>query len=232
MSLSKVNSSPIYTTKLPSTGKVVKFRPFVVKEERALLTAEESEDVNTMFVTLEQVVRNCMMDYSGKLTTFDIEWMFVQIRSKSVGETTEVTIKCKHCEKESSNEVNLKTVQVITPPDHQSKIELGEDHYVTMKYPELNDLLDITSAKTSEEQKAAVVKSCISAVFHQDETYTIAEESEEEINGYIESLRSDQYKKLKRFVDTVPYVSIKHKWECSHCKSVNEIELKGLLSFF
>lgn len=232
MSLSKINETPVYITTLPSTGEKVKYRPFLVKEERALLTANESEDVNTMYASLEAVIRNCLLVNPSKLTTFDVEFLFVQIRSKSVGETSEVSITCEDCKADNITTINLKTVEVETPAGHSKKIKLSDSITAVMQYPTVDQLLDIQGQMDRPSAMLSVVKACIDTVYHDGDTYVIKEESDEEINGFIDTLSPGQYALLKDFVNTIPFTKIEHQWTCSSCGKQHKTILRGLFSFF
>lgn len=229
--LSQVNETPVYTTTLPSTGGKVKYRPFLVAEERALLTASESEDADTMYSSMEQVVRNCLLSSVEFLTTFDVEFLFITIRSKSVGETSDIQIQCEDCGKSTPVTINLKDVHVVTAKDHNKKIELAPEKIVLMKYPSVEDMLEISDA---EDRYDKLLKLTMHSVYYKEDIYVIEEESEEEIEGFIKTLTAAEYNKLKHFIDTIPFVEIKHSWKCSNseCGKQQNTELKGIFAFF
>lgn len=231
MSLSKINETPLYFTNIPSSGEKTKYRPFLVKEERALLTAAESEDANTMYATLESIVRNCLVSPPKALTTFDLEYLFVQIRSKSVGEYSDVNITCDSCGAESLQSIDLRKVSV-KGLDQNRKIKLSDSIVATMKYPSLGEVLDIQNARTKEEAKLMLIRNCIDSIYHGDDVYVIAEESDEEVVGFLDTLNSQQYALLKKFIDEIPTAEIEHEWECAACKAKHKTTLKGLFSFF
>jgi transcription elongation factor Elf1 len=230
--LSQINETPIYTTTLPSTGEKVKFRPFLSKEERILLTASESEDVEVMYSSLEAVVRNCLITEVKDLSTFDIEFMFVQLRSKSVGETSEVTIKCSSCGVETMNSVELLTSQIIKSETHTKKIKLADNIVALMRYPTVDDVLAFFKEPTNSKLKEDLGKRCIVTIYHNDDIYNMEEETAEEKNIFFESLRPQQTQMIRDFVDDIPYLQLTHKWTCPHCKSEEVVTLKGIFSFF
>jgi len=232
MSLSKINETPVYVTTLPSTGDRIKYRPFLVKEERALLTAHESEDIQTMFASLEAVVRNCITPSNTKLTTFDVEYLFVQIRSKSVGETSDIIIPCKKCEEDNQVTIDLKNCSVVTVPEHKMKLVLSDSIVLAMKHPSIDELLDIQNAKNDDVAITQTIRSCVDTVVHGDDIYVIKEESDAEVKGFIDTLNHKQAEMLKAFVRTIPYTQINHNWVCKACNHKNETELKGIFSFF
>lgn len=230
--LSQINESPFYVTELPSTGEKVKFRPFLVKEERALLTAAESDDINTMYATLESVVSNCLQSPVKKLTTFDLEYLFVKIRGKSVGEISDITIKCEECGKDIPQSINLETVKIVTEPNHSKKIQFDDNYFIVMQYPSIDEIYDFENTANKEEAKRKLIKICIHSVYNGDDVYLFSEETDEEIEKYLDTLQPSQNKKLQYFIDTIPYVEIDHSWTCPSCKKSNNTRLKGIFSFF
>ena len=231
MSLSKINETPLYFTTIPSSGEKTKYRPFLVKEERSLLTAGESEDVDTMYATLESIVRNCLVSPPKNLTTFDLEYLFVQIRSKSVGEYSDVNITCDSCGTESQQSIDIRKI-VVSGLNQDKKIKLSDTIVATMKYPSVGDVLDIKNARTKEEAKLLLIRNCIDTVYHDDDVYVISEESDEEVLGFLDTLNSHQYSLLKKFVDEIPTAEIEHEWICSNCNTKHKTTLRGLFSFF
>ena len=229
--LSQVNETPIYTTILPSTGETVRYRPFLVAEERSLLTAGESEDSNTMYSSMESVVRNCLQSNVSELTTFDVEFLFVTIRSKSVGEFSEIVVTCDSCGSDTEISINLKTVELVTPENHSKKIELNKNKIVMMKYPTIDQILDINK-ETDRYDK--LTKLLMHSVYNKDDIYIIEEETDEEVDKFIRTLTSEEYSKIKHFIDTIPYVQIKHSWKCKNpdCEKEHNTEFKGIFSFF
>lgn len=232
MSLSKINETPVYVTVLPSTGEKIKYRPFLVKEERALLTANESEDIPTMYASLEAVVRSCITPSSTKLTTFDVEYLFVQIRSKSVGETSDIIIPCEKCKEEHQATIDLKSCSVVVPPEHSKTLNLSLSIVLAMKYPSIDELIDIQSAATDDLAITRTIRACVDTVVSGDDVYVIKEESDAEVKGFIDTLNHKQYEMLKEYVRTIPYTSIEHKWVCNKCDHINKTSLKGIFSFF
>ena len=229
--LSQVNETPIYTTTLPSTDEKVKYRPFLSKEERILLTASESEDIEVMYSSLEAVVRNCLITDVKELTTFDIEYLFTQLRSKSVGEKSEVFIKCESCEKETMNSIDLLSAKVIRSNDSK-KIKLSDNLIATMRYPSVEDILLLTKSSNNEQLKEDLGKKCILNIYHNEDTYILSEESEDEKTKFFDTLLPQQTKMLRDFIDSIPYIQLTHKWICPHCKHEQKVDLKGIFSFF
>lgn len=230
--LSQINEITIYTTTLPSSGVKIKYRPFLSKEERILLTAGESEDVDVMYASLEAVVRNCLLSEVKQLTTFDIEYMFVQLRARSVGESSDVLIKCSSCEKETMNSVDLFSASIVTPEGHSTKIKLSDNIVGVMRYPSIEDVVSLLNSPTNEELKEELARKCILAIYFGEDVYNMEEETEDEKQKFFETFRPDQTQKLKDFIDSMPYLQLTHKWVCPHCKTENIVTLKGIFSFF
>lgn len=245
MKLSQINTAPLYNTTIPSTGKKVKFRPLYSVEERALLAAQESEDVDVMLTTLSNTVSNCIEPRQENLTTFDIEYLFVQVRSKSVGETSNIEFTCnstvgkdgikqERCDHTQPIELDLKKVYVYKDASHTKNIKISEDITVQMKYPTIDELQEIKSAPTRDEVRMLAIRACMETVFVKDEVFHISEESEDEIEGFLRTLRGTQKDALFGFFSTMPETRIDvDAWECPSCGAKHEkTSLRGINSFF
>lgn len=235
MGLGNANIAPLYDVVIPSTKKKVKFRPFLVKEERALLTAQESEDVRVMISTLSQVVANCVQPPQENLSTFDVEYLFVQIRSKSVGEISTLVFPCDNCDGPNSKmriELDLRKVFVHVPEGHTTKIELSPKKIAQMKYPSIDDIERIKDTEDKELAKREAIKACIATVFIGEETYHISEEPEEELNKFLDTLQSNEYAKLEDFIRNMPETRADVEWTCPDCGHKHKKVLRGINSFF
>ena len=231
---------PEYEAILPSTEKVIKYRPFLVKEEKILLTALEAEDDDIMADAIRQIVNNCVLEELDvfKLPTFDIEYLFLRLRAKSVGEKVTLGLRpwgCpnnegKLCENSTEVEINLEEVKVIKDENHSSKIMLNDDIGVKMKYPDIKNIniIDADSAITGMN----IVRNCVDMVFTKDETFERDSFTDEELEEFIDSLNSDQFKKIKEFFDTMPTLKYTKKYKCGTCGEEKETILQGLNSFF
>ena len=231
---------PEYEAILPSTEKVIKYRPFLVKEEKILLTALEAEDDDIMADAIRQIVNNCVLEELDvfKLPTFDIEYLFLRLRAKSVGEKVTLGLRpwgCpnnegKLCEKSTEVEINLEEVKVIKDENHSSKIMLNDEIGVKMKYPDIKNIniIDADSAITGMN----IVRNCVDMVFTKDETFERDSFTDEELDEFIDSLNSDQFKKIKEFFDTMPTLKYTKKYKCGTCGEEKETILQGLNSFF
>ena len=238
MALPKLsNDRPVYEMVIPSTKETVKYRPFLVKEQKSMLVAFESQDpkqiLDTMLVSIESCVPGVKID---KLATFDVDYMFTQLRSKSVGETSTVLYACSECNEQNEVKINLQEVQMDNKEIKESLIEINEDISVQMKYPTYNDM--IASNIFSSEKVSATnmlmdsIKSCMHAVQTKDENILLAHESKEEIDTFINSLTNEQLEKMTAFVENLPTLVHDVDFECIKCKHLNKITLRGLQDFF
>lgn len=227
--------TPRYEMKVPSTGKKVVYRPYLVKEEKVLMLALESSDETQMIRAIKDVISSCTeqgVDVE-KMTMFDLEYIFMRLRGKSVGETTDVSIKCKSCETKNDTKVNLESVVVNVPKESARKIKLTDAVGVIMKYPSVNEMLEIQSSSASEVDKLFdVIAVCIDSVYSGDEIFDSGSQSAKEMKDFIESLSSDQFNKVKDFIQDMPAATIAVDFTCSSCSTHNQFDVKGLANFF
>jgi hypothetical protein len=232
MALPQLNV-PKYDLSIPSTGVVVKYRPYLVKEEKLLMIALESQDEKQMTMAVTDIVDSCTMNQlkMPSLTMFDIEYIFTKLRSKSVGETAKVKLPCTKCEEKNSVDIDLEMVQVTEKPD--TKIQLTEDTGLIMKFPSLSDYQDVQNSDASNVDKIfAIIVSSIDSIYSGDEMFDTSSHSKKELLDFVESLSAEQFKKVQVFLDAMPAVYINALFECESCGEHNEIELKGLANFF
>tara|TARA_R110000744_G_scaffold172638_1_gene291344 strand:+ start:657 stop:1388 length:732 start_codon:yes stop_codon:yes gene_type:complete len=242
MGLPKLNST-IHETILPSTEQVVKYRPFLVKEEKILLTAMESEDEKSIVVAVKQILKNCIQGDLNidELPTFDVEFMFLRLRAKSVGEKITVGLKPYPCVQNEGElckfstevEINLEEVQVVKNEKHSSKIMINDDIGIKLKYPDINVLKDRGAKDQSDmEMGMSVIKNCIDMIFTKEETHERGSFTEEELDEFVDSLNSEQFKKVKEFFDTIPKLSHTIEYTCKTCGEEKKTTIEGLSSFF
>ena len=234
MALPVLNAAK-YKTIIPSLNKEVEYRPYLVKEEKILMVALESNDQKQILTAIKDVINNCLYDdiNLNKLAMFDIETLFLRLRSKSVGETTEIKAKCEECEHEHLQEINFDDIQ---PPEIKkvvTKIELTDDVGMTLKYPSIGDIQKHDSDKMeSVEGMMEVVVDCIESIYDADNVYSAKDESRKSLKEFIDSLNSQQFSKLTDFFENVPALNYNLNFKCSKCGHKNEIELRGLQNFF
>src|SRR6056300_1477432 len=199
-----VQQTPTYTVTIPSTEQEVKFRPFVVKEQKALMLAQQSEDADVMANTLKSIIKDCVMDNVDieSLAIFDLEYLFLQIRAKSVGEEVDISFKCGYCEDEKAKvktTLDLTKIQVEKTEGHDKKFELFDDVGVVMKYPGLKMLEAIQTNGDDIEAIFKITASCIDYIYDSDQMYHAAESTEEELIAFIENLTQEQFANLNSF---------------------------------
>lgn len=233
-------TTPIYSATVPSTKKEVKFRPFLVKEEKALLVAQQSEDPQVMLDTLKTMLKSCVqtpIDVDN-LALFDIEYLFCQLRAKSVGEVVEMMVMCDKCPEEETKArvklmFDLTLLQVNFPEGHTNKISLFDDVGVVMKYPTLDTVKQIEGL---DQEKAddvfKMVITMIDYIYDDEEVHYAKDQTEEELGEFLGNLTQDQFSKIKNFFDTLPKLSKAVQYDCPVCGHHHEKVVEGLNSFF
>lgn len=230
-------TAPAYPVTIPSTGKQVTFRPFLVREEKALLIAQQSEDPNTMIASLKQVIHNCIKDANPEeLAIFDYEYLFTQIRAKSVGEIAEVVFLCDTCEDEKARvnvRLDLTKFTVKFPEGVSNKIDLNSDVGVMMKYPNIDTLIKLEKASVGDvDSLFDVVSECIDYIYTKDEVFPIKEQTKEETVKFLEELTQEQFAKIEKFFAQMPKMSQQVTYDCPVCSKHHDKVLEGMESFF
>jgi hypothetical protein len=230
MKLNELNPTPLYDLTIPSTGKKVKYRPFFVREERALLTAYETQDESTMLNTIVSIVKGCIKP-EVNLTSFDVEYIFLQIRSKSVGEISQLIFTCSECAHETNINVNI-TQATVNGVSSKNIIKLSENLSIKMKYPLIDDIVDIVDSDTPELNTSRAIAAVCDTIYSGDDSILVKEESTEDVIRFLEELTSKQYALLEEFVDSTPTVELPVHWKCPKCSHENKNTLSGLTNFF
>ena len=235
MALPKLNSTPTYEITIPSSGQKAVYRPFLVKEQKALLIAYETQDKKDMIRSVIRTIEACVEDpIEKKLTTFDVDYLFTKIRAKSVGETAEVKIKCSECSEENEVIVDLDKVEVVGEM-LDPLIPITDDVSVKMKYPSYEDFLTNDTIMNTESEMEGVLElsvSCIDSVLTEDERISLKDEPKEEVVNFIDSMSGKQFEKITTFISSLPRLSQDIEFECSNCSHKNNITLKGMDDFF
>jgi hypothetical protein len=228
-----IASVPKHQTVLPVSGRKIEYRPFIVKEEKILLMASESKDEKTINSAIREVVSACTNGAVDvfKLPLVDMEYLFLQLRSHSVGETVKPNIKCSKCELATEVEVNIREIQPTADPDHKKIIPIVGDISVVMRYPTVDDLKDIDNNSDIEKALTLLVKS-IDKVYQGEKIYNATEMDPKEVRDFIEEMTQEQFKKLFSFVETMPKLEKKVQFKCKHCGFDNDNTLRGIVSFF
>ena len=239
---------PEYTLTIPSTKKEVKYRPFLVKEEKILLLAMESEKQEEIITATKTIIENCVYgDFDvDEMPTFDIEYIFLQLRGKAKGEVLDLKYKCPKCEREIPININIDDIKVIQQDkEHTKDIKITEELGVMMKYPNLS----LQSKIAQEENKPEVERlfetmtACIDYIYDKETTYPAKDHTEKEMTDFLESLTDTQFQKLSKFFETSPILKHNVELHCKHkvkgkgkekkeCGYKEKITLEGLNSFF
>ena len=234
MALPKLNSAPKYEIVVPSTGKKVRYRPYLVKEEKILMIAMESQDQKQALSAIVDTIQSCVQeDIDGKaLTTFDVEYLFTQIRSKSVGETAKLNLKCEHCEETTEVAVKLDDIQV-QQESVDNNIQLTDDISLKMRWPTYLEVMETsTNENDNVDMTFSLIKQCIDSVLTNEEAIRLKDEPKEEVDAFLESLSSSQFDKIRQYVEKMPKMEHQVSFTCSHCEKGNDITLSGISDFF
>ena len=232
-------STPTYELTLPSSSRKIKYRPFLVKEEKILIIAMESQDTKQIARAVKDVLAKCILTKGikvDKLATFDIEYLFLNIRGKSVGEHIEVMVTCPDDNKtQVPMSINIDDIKVQKDKDHSSDIVLDDTYTLKMKYPSLNEFIK-TNFDQVENMKVDdtfdLISSCIDQVYSDEETWSHQECTKKELTDFVESLNTTQFKMVENFFTTMPKLSHLVKVTNPNTKVDSEIKLEGLQSFF
>ena len=232
-------ATPTYELELPSSGKSIQYRPFLVKEEKVLVIALESEDTKQITTAIKNVIRNCVLTKGIKvesLPTFDIEYLFLNIRGKSVGEELEVNIICPDDEEtQVPVTINLDDIKVQKNEDHTNKVKLDATLMMEMKYPSLDQFIKNNfdfKDQNAMDQSFELIASCIDKIYSEEEVWATEDCTKKELNEFLESMNSSQFKDIEKFFETMPKLSHKVKVTNPKTKVENEVVLEGLASFF
>ena len=238
MPLPKI-ATPTYELVLPSTEKTIQFRPFLVKEEKLLVLALESEDTKQITTAIKAVLKSCVLTKGVKvenLPTFDIEFLFLNIRGKSVGEELQVNIICPDDEEtQVTVDVFLDDIQVQKSEDHTNKIQLDENLMMEMKYPSLDQFIKNNfdfNEKNAMDQSFQLIATCIDKIYSEDEVWATADCTKKEVNDFLEQMNSGQFKEIEKFFETMPKLSHTIKLTNPQTKVESDVVLEGLASFF
>jgi hypothetical protein len=232
-------STPTYELELPSTEQEIKYRPFLVKEEKLLVIALESEDSKQITNAIKNVIKNCIHTKGIKvesLPTFDIEYLFLNIRGKSVGEELEVNIICP--DDETTNvpvKIDIDSIKVQFNEEHTKQIKIDKNIMMEMKYPSLDQFIksnfDFNNG-SAMDQSFDLIASCVDKIYTEEEVWSAADVTKKEIVDFLEQMNSAQFKEIEKFFETMPKLSHKVKITNPNTKVESEVVLEGLASFF
>jgi len=235
---------PIYTVNLISTGKPVRFRPFLVKEQKLFLMAAESTDGNEMVGVIRQVLRNCVLDEMDidSLPTFDLEYLFMNLRARSVEEIVDLRYKCNNTLKDENGEdkkcsgvvefkLNLLEVEPTKNPNHKNKIQLTENLGIAFKYPTF-EMIQKYEKMNENEVMLKILVDCIDYVYDKECVYYAKDSTREEMEEFIDNLQQKDLEKFKDFFDTMPEIKKDVHFKCPKCSYEEDIAIKGMQNFF
>ena len=232
-------STPTYELEIPSLKKKIRYRPFLVKEEKILIIAMESEDNKQIANAVKNVIANCILSKGIKiddLATFDIEYLFLNIRGKSVGESVEVLITCPDDNKtQVPAAINLDEIEVQTNEKHSRDIKLDDTLILRMKYPSLTEFIKnnfSTGNMMTVEDTFDLIVSCIEQVYSEEESWSASDCSKKELVEFLDQLTSNQFKEIEKFFDTMPKLSHIIKVKNPNTGVESDVVLEGLSSFF
>ena len=232
-------STPTYELTLPSSNRKIKYRPFLVKEEKILILAMESQDTKQIARSVKDVIAKCILTRGikvEKLSTFDIEYLFLNIRGKSVGEQIEVMVTCPDDGKtQVPMSINIDSIKIQKDKKHSTDITLDDTYTLRMKYPSLNEFIKNNFGSVENmgvDDTFDLIASCIDQVYSDEESWTSDECTKKELSDFVESLNSSQFKMVEGFFTTMPKLSHIVKVTNPNTKVDNEIKLEGLQSFF
>ena len=238
MPLPKI-STPTYELELPSTEETIQYRPFLVKEEKLLVIALESEDTKQITNAIKTVIKNCIITKNIKvetLPTFDIEFLFLNIRGKSVGEELEVNIICPDDgETQVPVKINLDDIKVQKNENHEKKIKIDNSVMMEMKYPSLDQFIKNNfdfEGGNAMDQSFDLIASCIDKIYTADEVWVTSDVTKKEVTEFLDSMNSSQFKDIEKFFETMPKLSHTIKVKNPKTEVESEVVLEGLASFF
>lgn len=240
MALPRLNETIWYDLKLPSSGEVLHYRPFLVKEQKILLTAGESNQPKQVIRAITDTIKSCVQEDIDvtSLSSFDVDYIFTRIRAKSAGETAELVVKCSECKEDNDVKVDVMQSKVIG--DMKPKIvQLTPEISVEMHYPTYSDLMsntnifegDDNTPKTSEASMNLII-SCMKTLLTEEERIDLKNESMQEKMTFLDSLNSEQFEKIAMFIGDIPKLSYDLQFTCTHCNHENNMIMEGMDNFF
>ena len=237
MPLPQINA-PTYELTIPSSKRKIRYRPFLVKEEKILVIAMESNDIGDIARAVKQVLGQCILTKGtkiDKLSTFDIEYLFLNVRGKSVGETVDIKVTCPDDGVTTVPvTVDLDAIKVTFDPEHDKDIILDDKLKMRMKYPSLDEFIkeNFQVDNVGFEQSIEMIATCVDMIYSEEETWTSADFTQKEMIDCLEGLGSKQFKELEKFFTTMPKLTHEIKVKNPKTKKENTIKLEGLAAFF
>ena len=236
-----LNSTPVYSLVIPSTKKTVNYRPFLVKDQKALMIAQQSENQKVMVDTLKSVISSCVTDNIDidSLAMFDLEYIFTQLRAKSVGENVELIMSCDEDHGDQNKlakvkvSVDLSQIQVVSDESHTNKLSLWGNVGVVMKYPSVDIIKKFQTVNESDTESVfSIISQSIEYIFDNDEVSHAKDQTKEEMLEFLNNLTTEQFSKIQKFFETMPKLTYDIKYNCPVCQKGHHVKLEGMDSFF
>ena len=234
MALPKLEN-PTHSCVLPSTGVTVEYRPFLVGEQKVLMIAQESEDANAQVKEMIRLIDICCEDVDAKkLAGVDLEYLFIQMRIKSVGETSDVVVPCEKCNQDNEIRIDLESVMVNRPePKVSNIIQITDDVSLDMQQPTYEIIQTMDANKAEDPQQVFdMVAKCMVKIIDGDEVHTRDDFTAKELMSFLDTMSIDMFEKIQLYFANAPSLEINHNYTCSHCEEQNFLELKGVGNFF
>ena len=234
MALPKLNDKPLYSITIPSTGQNVRFRPYLVKEEKILMMAMETKDPRAGVDAIIDTIVSCIDEPIDRksLKIFDVEYLFIKIRGKSVGEVSKVSMKCKACEELNDVDINLDEIDMKVE-NRDSIIQLTDDVKVKMQWPSYSIIVNQqTDNENVIENAFSTIISCIHSIQTEEENILASDVTHKELEDFVDSMTSDQLESIKEFIEGMPKLKHKVDFRCTSCSEYNKEELEGIQDFF
>lgn len=228
-------NTPTFEVELPLSKKTVTYRPFLVKEEKVLLMALESQDQKQIMRAMHDIVDACTFNTikAKELPVAELEYIFLKLRSKSVGENSHVGIACTQCNEKNEFDINLESIVLDVNDLPQTKIMLTDTVGIIMKFPNSDDVLKNIDAKKSDvENTYSVIVACLDKIFDIENVYDVSTQTKKEVQDFIDSLNKNQFEKIKAFFSGLPKLKHEADFKCTKCGHENHVELEGLENFF
>jgi hypothetical protein len=227
--------TPMHSCVLPSSNERVEFRPFLVGEQKILMIAQESDDQNTQVKEMIRLINVCCDDITAeKLPTIDLEYLFLQIRIKSVGETSDISMKCSKCETENNFTVDLETAKVKREKEVSNIVKLTNDISIELQFANYEAMkgLDITTDDTNTVEAFKLMERCIVAVIQGEEVFTTDDFTEKELTKFMDSMSLEMFDGVQKYLGSAPVLSIVTEYKCKTCESQETVKLEGIGNFF
>jgi len=228
-------ATPKYDMIVPSTGKSITYRPYVVREEKILLIAMESGDEKQIESAVVNVINACVETGINieDLTTFDVEYIFVTLRSKSVGEGINITPKCKHCNEINKLNINLDEVKIANLKDAVDKhVKLTDDMSLDLRWQTMKDRHKDLQNESETQTVINMIATSLDTIYSGEDTFAASDASDKEIHEFVESLNTDQFNNIVEILANAPYLSYEKTYNCIKCDKENSVSLNGLNDFF